>query len=174
MIKNVIITISLALSVTAIILILQKQKSETVYVDAGKLFSEFELSKKLNKDLEKVLTARKSILDSIYQKMRLLTIEVKAEGARNEEKIKYLAGLEEEYYLKQQEFDKDNKAATEQFMANIWNQLNQYVNDYGKQNNFTYVLGANGQGNIMYAVQDRNITDDLIQYVNNRYNDKIK
>jgi len=174
MIKNIILFVSISLSFAALMMSFKVQDSKTVYVDSGKLFNEFDLSKKLNKDLEKVLTARKGILDSIYDEMRVLTIELKSEVVKDQEKLKYLASLEEEYYKKQQQFDKDNKAATENCMAKIWNQLNQYINDYGEHNDYTYVLGANGQGNIMYAQQEKNITEDLIKYVNARHNDKIK
>ena len=162
------------LSISAITISLFLKDKRTVYVDTGKVFAEFKLTKELNTDLTQVMNARKNILDSIYQRLRLLTIEVKAEDGRKTEKVKELASLEESYYLKQQQFETDNKAATENYLAKVWNQLNQYIADYGSEKRCNYILGATGQGNIMFAQKEENITEDLIAYVNSRYDDKIK
>lgn len=174
MIKNFLIGTSFVLSIVALVLVFVRKEKELVYVDTGKLFAEFDLSKELNKGLDETLKARKNIVDSLYQKVRMLTIEVKAEVGKNSEKVRYLAGLEEEYYFKKQQFEQDNKSATENYLSKVWNQLNQYITDYGKLKNYSLILGANGQGNIMYGEEGKNVTEEILKYVNDRYADKIK
>ncbi|MEO6302758.1 MAG: OmpH family outer membrane protein [Bacteroidia bacterium] len=174
MLKNIIIGIALITGITGLVLSLNHPVTEVVYVDMGKLYDGFALSKELNTDLEKIIKARKTISDSLYEDLRSQTQELKSKEKKTVEDIQGLAKLEEEYYYKQQQFEKDNHSTSTEYLAKIWNQLNQYMQDYGASKKYTFILGANGQGNIMYGEKSKNITDEVIIYVNNRYNDKIK
>lgn len=51
----------------------------------------------------------------------------------------------------------------------VWNRINDYMQLYGKQNNFAIVLGTQGNGNIMYGNKEYNITDAFIEYANKKY-----
>jgi outer membrane protein len=173
MIKSILIALAILLGLTSICLhYLDKEK--IIYVDTGKLVSEFLLAKELNTKMDEIVKARKSITDSLYREMKKLTLDVKMEKGKDVEKLKKLATLEDEYNYKFQEFEKSNKQTSVEYMDRVWGQLNQYVNEFGKKNGCIYILGANGQGNIMFAKEDKNITTDLIQYVNERYEDKTK
>ena|ERR1035437_6691899 len=173
MIKTICIGLATLLSILSICLhFLDKEK--IIYVDTGKLVSEFILAKELNKKIDEIVKARKSITDSLYRELKKLTFDVKLEKAKDLEKVKRLAALEDEFNYKQQEFDKSNKETSTEYLNKIWSQLNQYVTEYGKKKGCVYILGANGQGNIMFAEENKNVTDDLIQYINERYEDKTK
>ena len=50
--------------------------------------------------------------------------------------------------------------------------LNQYIEQYAEENGYDFILGSNGQGNVMYAKKENNVTDDLIKYINNEFNAK--
>jgi len=54
----------------------------------------------------------------------------------------------------------------------IWKRLNPYIAEYGKEKGYAYIYGANGTGNVLYADEGEDITDELIEYVNKRYHDK--
>ena len=43
------------------------------------------------------------------------------------------------------------------------------MKDYGVDHHYTYVMGANGGGTIMYADTSLNVTDDFIKYINQKY-----
>jgi outer membrane protein len=149
-------------------------RERILYVDTGKLVEGFTLAKELDKKMDEVLKAKKAITDSLFREYKKLSAEADADKRKDIERIKKLAGLEDEMNYKQQEFEKENKAMTADYMSQVWGKLNQYVMDYGKKNNCVYILGATGQGNLMFARDDRSITEELIQYVNERYEDKVK
>jgi Skp family chaperone for outer membrane proteins len=56
--------------------------------------------------------------------------------------------------------------------AMIWKRLNPYLIDFGKENGYEYIYGANGTGNVLYADEHQDITEEIIKYVNQRYHDK--
>jgi outer membrane protein len=65
--------------------------------------------------------------------------------------------------------EEDNQVQTKKYDEEIITQLNQYVQDYGKEMGYAYIYGNNGEGSLMYADDARVITREMIEYVNNRY-----
>ena len=57
-------------------------------------------------------------------------------------------------------------------LGNHANNGNQYIKDYGIQNNYILIFGVSGQGNIMYANDGLDATEEVIEYVNKRYQGK--
>ena len=56
-----------------------------------------------------------------------------------------------------------------QYTVEIWKQINQYISDYGHANDLNFIYGATGSGNLMFAKDAFDITDEVIEYCNKRY-----
>jgi outer membrane protein len=162
---NTIILYTLSLSMILFLLYTNLTKSKVVYVDNIQLFSEFKMKKELEKKYKEVESIRKSILDSIYNEIRI-KVEVKD---ANSESIDL---LKKEFLLKKETYERENSETMTQYNEQIWNQLNEYTKQYGKENNYEFIFGASGQGVLMYAEDSKNITADLLEYVNIKYSGK--
>jgi len=172
--RNIIIGVSFLAGITGLILSLVNiEHNKQVYVDMGKLYDEFHLSKQLNGDLEKIVKSRSKTLDSLLQDIQLKTLDLKQKLKPTQEELNHVAKLEELYYYKQQEFEKNNQTVSADYNTKIWNQINQYLQDFGKENKYTFIFGANGQGTIMFADDTRDITNIALAYVNDRFNGVI-
>ena len=174
MIKNVLIALALIAGVSALVLTLTNKKPEMFYIEMGKVYEEFNLSKELNKELEDVIKSRKTITDSIYEQLRVKTQDLKYQQKKTMLEVQKLAKYEEEYYYKQQEFEKENQLTVSDYNSKIWKQLNQYISDFGEEKKCEFIFGANGQGSIMFGSKGKNITEEIIKYVNDKYNGKAK
>lgn len=130
--------------------------SKTGYVDVFKLVQEFELQKEYTDAAKKELEKEKSLIDSLVYVERIRNSESNDE-LKNE--------LYTRLYMKSEEKNKEIEKM-------IWERLNPYLVDYGKENKYTFILGANGTANVLYADEKMDITDELIEYVNKRYHDK--
>jgi outer membrane protein len=51
----------------------------------------------------------------------------------------------------------------------VLNLVNDYVKEYGKSKGYRYILGATGSGNLVYAQESYDITDDLVKGLNEEY-----
>lgn len=173
MMKNFVLIVSLIFSCVSLTLSFVNKES-LVYVDTGKLFAEFKMAKELNKQMEGIQNVRKNILDSLYRTVNVLSEEIRLSGKKEQEKLNKLSLLQDEFNYKQQKFQEENNRVLNDYNTKIWSQLSQYLNDYGKKNNYSIVFGANGQGSIMYALDKKDITKDALEYVNARYDDKVK
>lgn len=144
------------------------------YVNLDKVYNDFEMKKELEKKLTTVQDMRKRQLDSLELGLNILSrtlqnFEMSGNKKGLEERMPEFEMLRQEYLQKQQAFEQDNQAMTQQYSEQIWKQINQYVKDFGKNKNYTYILGGDGTGSIMYAQEGNEITADVLAYVNESY-----
>lgn len=175
MIKNVILGLTFVCSLASVIISLyQKSYSDKfVYVNTTKLYSDFEYAKQLHKDFEKMVTARKTILDSLYEATDKITKELKYKKTQSELDMNMVTEMQNDYFAKKEQFARDNESVMNIYNEKIWTQINEYVQQYGKEKGMNIVFGANSQGSIMYGNSPFDITEEVLDYINNKFNDKI-
>jgi len=140
--------------------VLNPKKLEIVYVDNIELFNGFNMSKDLAKINNQKITGQKKKLDSLYA---IYTI---FKEQKNEEKQ---LELERQLRKEDQELRKINEHFSKEVSQQVWNRLNQYIKEYGQQNELKIILGTQGNGNIMYTEEGINITTEVLHYVNTKY-----
>lgn len=152
------------------ILYCRNQIPQIAFVDLNKVHDKFDLKIELEKEYEKTLDVRFQIIDSLEFELEILSNQLKSLNVKNKElenkyNLKY-----QDYLIKKQRLKEDNEAQVNKFDQQINIQLSQYVQDYGNQHNYSYIIGANGSGTIMYVKENKDITDEVIEFINNRYN----
>ncbi len=159
--KYTISIIALILGLVSLLLTyyLHSNKEKTAFVLLNDMYQKFELTKELEKKIEAIELQRKNILDSI----KFNAMAAEKSNSKEFENLKQL------YFYKEQEFEKSNEQVKQQFDEQIWKQINQYLSDYGKEYKYTYIHGANGNGSMMYVDEKKNITEQVLKYINNKY-----
>jgi outer membrane protein len=130
------------------------------YVSMSKLYLESPLYKKFQKDLKQLEKQSNEQLATLQLQIRNL----KADGA-NEQFIKELEG---ELIEKQQYLTEDYQKKYKRFDKIIWDNINASILKYGKKNDVDFILGAQGNGNIMYASDKKDITQDVIDFMKSK------
>ena len=62
-----------------------------------------------------------------------------------------------------------NLVKVEDYNNKILQQLNQYVKEFGDKNRFSFIFGAAGNGSLMYGTESADITDEAIEFANERF-----
>lgn len=65
----------------------------------------------------------------------------------------------------QQRAQQENQRLTQAVLGEI----NTYIQHYGKAHNYTFILGATASGNIVYAAEGADITEDVLKGLNEQY-----
>lgn len=47
--------------------------------------------------------------------------------------------------------------------------VKKFIKEYGKQNGYTYILGSNEAGSVLYGQEENNITKDVLKALNEEY-----
>ena len=63
----------------------------------------------------------------------------------------------------------EQQELSSRYTADIWKRINHYVSDYGKTEGYDFIFGATGDGGLMYANDVNDITDEVILYLNKKY-----
>ena len=127
------------------------------------VFQDFKGTKEMTAKLNKQQQEQKRLLDSLLAN---ITVLESTQNARAVQKAK------ESYQKLYQQFATNNQQTMERYNSQIWTQINQYVNEFGKEQDYQFLFGANGSGVIMFADSSLNITKDVLVYINNKYNGK--
>lgn len=140
---------------------------KTGYIDIPSVYNEFTLKKELETRLQEVENQRQAVLDSLKLDLQLLSSQLGAEP--DQQTLQQFEYQRQQYLAKQQQFEQENQALMAQYDEQIGVQLNQYVKDFGGANKYHYVFGANGNGAIMYAEESEDLTQRVIEFINNKY-----
>jgi len=150
----------------------QSRRDKVACINLAGIYDEFPMKKELEARLMNVQQARKNILDSLKIELNALSLSIKSQ--KDFVAIDEFQAKNKLYAMKQQAFEEDNAAVTDNYSSQIWKQLNQYIKDFGKENEYTFILGADGSGTMMYATEQKDITKEVSEYVNKRYHGEKK
>ncbi len=160
----------LVVGLLAMVVYLWKQQPKIAYVRLNKVYEGFDLTKEVEKKYDAVSAARQNILDSM--ELQLKSLGRKIETLKENERKGLIMEFEakrNEYLGKKQQFTADNDKTVEQYNEQIWKQLNQYLEDFGKEAGYSFILGAEGSGSIMYGESGKDVTEEVKVYVNKKY-----
>lgn len=153
----------LIVAAIAVLLMHHTHREKTAYVNLSSLFSGFTYKAAADKEYETKLNARKGLLDSL--EMAIIAAQNQNDTAR----VKKLGVL---YYQKQDAYDLESENLSKEMTAKVWAQLTQYVMDYAGEKKLTWLFGSKGEGNLMYAADGKDVTKEVLEYVNKRYEDE--
>jgi outer membrane protein len=142
---------------------------KTGYIVIQEVFNGFELKKDYERRLLATKNKRQKIADSLELELKMLGKKIEAEKGKNQADITKFEIKREDYLQKRKLFEEDDQAQTKKYDEEIVTQLSQYVKDFGKQEGYTYILGNDGNGSLMYATDAKNLTRQIVAYINDRY-----
>ena len=104
------------------------------------------------------------ILDSL----KIVVEKLYANSVNPEQDTSFLT--KRELYIKlMNEYEEQNQALVSEFTKQSLNQLNEYINEFGKEYQYDIIYGANGNGSFLYIDENYDITDEVTKYVNQKY-----
>jgi len=139
----------------------QSEKQSVVYVDNIKLFNGYNMAKDLSATHTKKITVQRKKVDSIYQEFQRY-VQLKDEVLI--QKTQQLLQKEDQALSAMQEYFK--KEVSQQ----VWKRINASLKTYGEANDYVLILGANGNGSVMYANEAAvDVTNSFLEYANSKY-----
>ena len=164
----------LALIVAVISLSLSYKQSTLVYVDINKLIENYDRTAVERKAFDAKVNRMRSNADSL---MTAFQNELKTfEKDRSSMSSKELALTRELLQTKQQQLNNYQQGVQKQIQEEdqkmtqtVVNDINDFVKEYGKKHRYSIIFGASGSGNIMYAEEAADLTDQILEELNAQY-----
>jgi len=152
--RGLLYTVSLAVIIMAVYGLHTTTKSnKLVYVDISKLLDKYKFRNELQDAARFNINKIQLVIDSL--KMVKKFNPAPAIDSQ----------LSHANYAMEQYVTLSNKEATQK----IWDRLNPAIEAYGKLKGLDMIIGANGTGTVLYGSKQKDITEDLAQYINTIY-----
>lgn len=158
-ILNVIVIISLVL----IVVYISRNMKRVVYVTTAEVFDGFKMTKEVNSDVKKIEQSKQTILDSIGDHLKKMQAGVIKTDEANFNFVK------KEFLTKRNQFAEEITRLKQSSVEKIWKQINQHISEYGKEKGYDLILGANGEGSLMFAEENIDVTKEITEYINAKY-----
>ncbi len=149
----------------------EEDSGKVVYADLTEVFNQFEMKKELQQKLESEIGQKKQLLDSVMFKLSLAKSKAEDPAATEEVKWEYQQ-MQNYFFQEKRAFDDYSMAQTQNYDAQILKQMTQYIEDYGKEQNYKLILGKNESGNVLFGNEPSDITNDLVEAINKNYQGK--
>ena len=130
----------------------------TRYVSMTSVFEASTVRKKYEKELEALEQKSNATLAQFENEIR----ELKKSG----EDAGRVAELEKELFAMRDQLTEEYQQKSATFEQVVWEQINRAVAEFGKEKGYDYIFGAKGDGSIMYASDEKDITKEVIAYIN--------
>ncbi|PZF74797.1 OmpH family outer membrane protein [Taibaiella soli] len=131
-------------------------KKGVVFVDINKLVEQYKFKKDMEATAAHNLYTIKNGTDSL--KMLRRTSSGVAASHLDTVITKREFALEKFYEQSNQEISRK-----------VWERLNPALERFGKDKGYEIVVGANGQGTVLYGSKQSDVTDEAIKYININY-----
>ncbi|MFH2144263.1 MAG: OmpH family outer membrane protein [Bacteroidota bacterium] len=147
---------------------------QVVYIDTNVLLEEYYGMADAQAEYSTKASEMNAQVDTL---MNMLENDIKAyEKERSgmsekERELKEELLRNKQYQMMQYQEATKRKLADEEQVATqtVLNEVNDYINEYGKKHGYRYILGANGSGNLVYAEEAYNITEQVLEGLNSEY-----
>lgn len=154
--------------------VVNSSKNELVYVDVNKLIEGYKRSKVEREAFTKKTEVIKGNVDSLvtsWQTELKAYEKERASMTKKEIELKQelLANKQQQINNYQQAVQKQVQEEDQKMTQTLINDINAYVREYGKKHGYPMIFGAGGNGNIMYAEESTDLTDKVLEGLNDRY-----
>jgi outer membrane protein len=87
----------------------------------------------------------------------------KARQVKEQQYLQYREAIQQQAAAEQQRLDKE-----------VLEEMNAYIKQYGKEKGYDFILGATDNGNIVYAAEDTDVTDEILVELNKQYAERTQ
>ena len=150
---------------------------KVAFVDNSKLLNDYQEKKDIEAKLKGQISAYERKRDSISMAFQTEARAFDAQAKtlpQNVAQKKYNELMQKSQILQQHLQQEEQKIQMESQtqMDSLLSKVKKNIKEYGKQKGYTFILGANDGGSVLYGTEKKDITKEVNEYLNNQYKGK--
>ena len=147
---------------------------KVAFVDNSKLLNDSQEKKDIEAKLKGQISAYERKRDSISMAFQTEARAFDAQAKtlpQNVAQKKYNELMQKSQILQQHLQQEEQKIQMESQtqMDSLLSKVKKNIKEYGKQKGYTFILGANDGGSVLYGSEKKDITKEVTEYLNNQY-----
>jgi outer membrane protein len=148
-----------------------------VYVDSNKLVNGYSGMLDARKDYQQKAGVWKANIDTLTNevKQQIMSYEKESSGMTAKERQlsqELIRTRQEQLAQYQQAMNAQARQEDEKMTGEVLTQVNAYIKKYGESKGYKIIVAATEYGNLAYADERLDITDEVLEGLNNEYSGK--
>lgn len=154
-----------------------QNQQKIAYIDNGKVINGYQMKIDIEDEFKKKDELYQKKTDSIgksYQ-MDAQQTQLKLSKLSEKEKQEGSQQFSQKWQMVQQQLQYEQQQMQQSFnqeMDSVVVKVKEFVNNYGKENGYTYILGKNEAGSVMFGKEENDISEEITKALNDAYNTK--
>lgn len=151
-----------------------QNEMKTGFIDNSELIKEYQKRKDIEASFKTRIEKFDKKVDSIGQafQMEAQNFQSKAATMAQKDAQQQYQVLGQKQQMLQQQFQMEEQAIQKESQTEIdtlISEVRKFVKDYGKKNGYTYILGSNEAGSVMYGEESKDLTKEILAELNKAY-----
>jgi len=153
---------------------LNSDKSDIVYVNSNKLLLEYEGMKAVMAEYQSTSKTLELQADTLQQEFNagLMKFEAEQESLserENKERREILEAKRDQLMRFQAAIQEKLSKEEQRLQQGVVNEVNGFLKAYGERKGYKMIMAATTMGNIVYAAEGKDITEDVLYELNEQY-----
>lgn len=162
------------LVITLITMASCQQSQKIGFVDNSKLVNEYQEKIDVEAKYKKQIDASNKRTDSLAKSFQAeyQDFQKKASSMPQDKAQELYQQLGQKQQMLQQQIqmaEQQIASASQTEIDSLISKVRKFVKDYGKANQYDYILGSNDAGSVMYGKEGDDLTEELIKALNDSY-----
>lgn len=154
-----------------------QEQQKIAFIDNGKVINDYQMKIDIEEEFKIKDEAFKKRMDSIGKAFQAeaQAFQATAQKLSPQKQQEQYQALGQKQQGLQQQFQYEQQQMQQLFsveMDSVISKVNTFVNDYGKKNGYTYILGKNEAGSVMYGSDANDISEAITKAINDAYGKK--
>ncbi len=151
-----------------------QNEMKTGFINNGELMKDYQKRKDIEASFKTKVENFDKKIDSIgksFQAQAAIIQQSDPQLAKKESQAQYQS-LTQQYQMFQQQTQMEEQTIQKSSQTEIdtlIKEVRAFVKEYGKKNNYTYILGSNDAGSVMYGEENKDLTKEILEELNKAY-----
>lgn len=150
------------------------QQDKIAFVDNTALINDYQEKKDIEEKFKGKLEVFEKKTDSLSKALQAEAQQFQAEAskmAQSKAEQKYGELMQKRQQIQQQVQQEEMmlQQESQSQIDSLVKKVRGFVKDYGKDNGYTYILGANEAGSVLYGEEGKDITEEVLKMINDKY-----
>ena len=156
------------------ILVSCQEQIKTGFVDNGKMINDYQKKKDIESKFQTKIDAFNKKADSIGRAFQIeaqgFQLKASKMSQKNAQEQYQILGqkqqiLQQNLQFEEQQIQKESQTQIDSLIKDVKG----FVKNYGEKNGYTYILGSNDAGSVMYGAKENDLTQELLDALNAAY-----
>lgn len=171
-----IISLAVAVIALAVGIFNYTQTPRLAYVDTAELLNNYEGMKVAREAYQKKTVQWKANVDTLMSEVQQAIKDYEKEASRMSSKEQDLSKQliktkQDQLRSYQQAIQQQSQQEDQQMTEAVLSTVNSLIKEYGESNSYKIIIGATNMGNVVYAKEGINITQDILEILNKEYSE---